>query len=65
MHRDHEDALSPIDPQDLASGADSVEAGHGHVHEHQIGLMLSDESDGVLAIGGLGDHVVSDRLQME
>ena len=45
--------------EDLLGGGNAVHDGHLDVHDAQVGLVLLDEAHGLLAVGGLGDDLVS------
>src|SRR5262249_9949656 len=45
------------DVEDLAGGGDSVEAGHPHIHEHEVGAKRAGALDGRAAVSGLADDL--------
>ena len=49
---------------DLPRGLDAIEAGHAHVHDHDIGLELGRQIDGFLPIGCC-THDLDTRLLFE
>jgi hypothetical protein len=44
---------------DLLGGRQPVHDGHLDVHDHQVGLQIQRQLDGLLTIAGLADHVIA------
>ena len=42
-----------------AVASQPVHARHAHVHEHDVGLVPAHELDRLVAVGGLGDDLMS------
>ena len=38
---------------------DAVEAGHADVHEHDVGLGASEQTEGFVAVGSFAHHLMS------
>ena len=53
--RDHLDLGKSL--LDCVSGLQSVDAGHGQVHQHYVRFELLHQRDGLAAIGRLGDDL--------
>ena len=53
-----EDACVLVAPAEQpAGGFDPVEAGHAHVHQHDVGFQFGGELDGLIAVGGFADDL--------
>jgi len=55
VHREHDDSSTSIDGEDVLEGRDPVDMGHGHVHQDQIGFVLSGESNCMRTVGCFSD----------
>ena len=55
QHHDRREAFAGY----LRGRVDAVAARHLHIHDHQVGLMLLGQFDGLLAVAGLADDVVT------
>ena len=48
--------VSVVESSDLPGCCNAIHVGHAHVHEHDIGVELFDESYGFAAIAGLTNN---------
>ena len=55
--REH-DGRRRIEPVQVLRGLDAVDSRHADVQQYDVRLRLGGEPDGLLAVRGLGDHLV-------
>jgi hypothetical protein len=56
VHAQHDDAHVGIAFDDLGGGIDTIELGHGNVHDDNVGGELLGEANGFAAVAGLSNN---------